>query len=85
MLLNQKSAPRAGATGDLEVAGQTDQLQIRDRIKELRRVRACELVPNPRIGAAIRERRLRRCAAYQPRSATPMRCSPANYSMGVSC
>lgn len=53
-------------------------MQIRDRIKELRRVRARDLLANKKIGGSIRKPKLLYCAGSCRKSVTRTRCSRAN-------
>ena len=61
-------------------------MQIRDRIKELRRVRADRPAAKPaQLAISIRRRNKTHCEACSPKSATPVPCSPANSTMERSC
>lgn len=54
-------------------------MEIRDRVVELRRVRARNLMPNPKIGGAIRRFRPMPCAACWARSESQMLSWPESF------
>jgi len=58
--------------------------KIRDRVRELRRVKASELVPNPRTGAVI-QRSSRPLKGLLAEVDTPMRSSPRELPDGRLC
>ena len=53
-------------------------MQIRDRIKELRRVRAGELRPHPHNWRTHPDASGKRCGAFWKKSVTPTPSWPAN-------
>ena len=59
--------------------GAVSPIQIRDRIKELRRVRASELLPIPKIGGGTPQAQVAAFRGCSTKSATSIRCLPENY------